>query len=99
MSVLEPTDTIGADAWSKNSPVAEATKLETGELAEMLGVSQRQLLRWEKDEGRRRPKAIEELAQTLGVPVSDLTTNGQAPALQKLAADELQQMLSYVPRS
>ncbi len=69
-----------------------------GELAQKLGVTQRQLLRWEKDEVRPRPGAIQDLATTFGVSVQDLTSEGAPAGALKLDDEELVELLGYVPQ-
>ncbi len=66
-----------------------------GELAQKLGVTQRHLLRWEKDEVRPRPGAIQDLATTFAVSVQDLTSEGAPAGALKLEDEEL---LGYVPQ-
>jgi transcriptional regulator with XRE-family HTH domain len=66
------------------------------DLADRLGITARQLVRWELDQVHPRPKAIEQLAHILGVQVEDLTV-GTAPSDKHIEDRELQQLLSYIP--
>lgn len=68
-----------------------------GELASKLGVTQRQLLRWEKDEVRPRPGAIQDLAKTFEVAVEELTAEGVPTSPLSLQDEELVELLGYVP--
>lgn len=72
--------------------------LKQGELATLLGVTQRQLLRWEKDEVRPRQGAIKDLAKTFEVSIEELTGEGLPLAPQKVQDEELLELLGYVPQ-
>lgn len=72
--------------------------LKQGELAEKLGITQRQLLRWEKDEVRPRPKSIEDLASVLGVSLEELTSEPAAMAVPTVDDPELEELLVFVPQ-
>lgn len=69
-----------------------------GELAQKLGVTQRQLLRWEKDEVRPRPGAIQELARTFEVSIEELTSEAPPSGALRLQDEELVELLGYVPQ-
>ena len=66
------------------------------DLADRLGITARQLVRWELDQVHPRPKTIDQLAQVLGVQVEDLTT-GTVASSRTIEDSELQQLLSYIP--
>ena len=68
-----------------------------GDLAKELDMTQRQLLRWEKDEVRPKPTAIEALAQLFGVSVEELTVGSTVADTNRIQDPELQELLSYVP--
>lgn len=73
--------------------------LKQGDLAAKLGVTQRQLLRWEKDEVRPRPKAIEDLSNVFGIAVEELTTGAasEPKAAATVQDTELLDILSSLP--
>ena len=50
------------------------------DLAEQLGIHPRNLIRWENDQVRPRPKALQHLAKVLGVTVDELETGESATA-------------------
>ncbi len=53
------------------------------DLAEQLGIHPRNLIRWENDQVRPRPKAMQHLANILGVSVEELETGETASARLK----------------
>ena len=67
------------------------------DLAERLGITARQLVRWELDQVHPRPKTIEQLAQVLEVPVEDLAMGAPPAPLSTLQDDELRELLNYIP--
>ena len=67
------------------------------DLAQKLQITPRQLVRWELDQVRPRQRAMESLAETLGIPVQELTTEDEPNALEKVQDSELRELLNYVP--
>ena len=67
------------------------------DLADRLGITARQLVRWELDQVRPRPKSIEQLATALGVPMEELTSEPAPASLEKVEDSELRELLSYIP--
>ena len=71
--------------------------LQQKDLADQLGITPRQLVRWERDQVRPRPKAIEQLAKFLGVAIEELTAEPAPDSLDRVDDPELRELLSYVP--
>jgi len=68
------------------------------DLAEKLGVNPKQLVRWENDQTRPRPRALEELAQAFEVKVEDLLMESPLGPLEELDDPELRELLSFLPK-
>jgi transcriptional regulator with XRE-family HTH domain len=71
--------------------------LQQKDLADRLGITARQLVRWERDQVRPRPKAIEQLAEFLGVTIGELTAEPGPDSLDRVEDPELRELLSYIP--
>jgi transcriptional regulator with XRE-family HTH domain len=67
------------------------------DLAARLGVTARQLVRWELDQVRPRPNTIELLAQTLGVSAEELIAEAPVTSLEQVEDLELRELLRHVP--
>ena len=65
------------------------------DLAEKLGVNQRQLVRWEHDQARPRLKALQRMAELFNVPIEELSESASpAPITDD---PELQELLGHIP--
>ncbi|MFA5505290.1 MAG: helix-turn-helix transcriptional regulator [Vulcanimicrobiota bacterium] len=82
------------------SKYRKAKSLKQSELAEMLGVSQSYVARWETDRIRPRRNSLEQLAQALEVPVEKLLLGGKEGLASSLEIDdvELVEMLTEIPK-
>lgn len=67
------------------------------ELAENLGVSQRQLVKWELNQVEPRPSSIVLLAEVLETTPEELVAAPMS-AVSKLEDDELRELLDYIPK-
>ena len=69
------------------------------DLAEHLGVHQRQLSRWESDQVRPRGRTLEKIAKALGTSAHELevTGTGNPSWTGRIKDPELQQLLEEVP--
>ena len=67
------------------------------DLAEKLGITARQLVRWELDQVHPRPNTIEQLAKVLGVAVEDLTMGSMPSTPLNVQDEELRELLSCIP--
>ena len=67
------------------------------ELAERLGISARQLVRWERNQVEPRPKSIKLLAEVLEVTPEELAASPAENRLDDIEDEELKELLSYVP--
>jgi transcriptional regulator with XRE-family HTH domain len=67
------------------------------DLAEKLGISARQLVRWELNQVEPRPKSIESLAEVLGTTPEELVTAPVSLGTKKIEDEELQELLDYIP--
>lgn len=67
------------------------------DLAEKLGVTTRQLIRWENDQQQLHQKSIAKLAEALEVPVEELTALPSDNVLERVEDQELRELLNYVP--
>ena len=67
------------------------------DLARILGLGQRQLVRWENDQSYPRPKALEALAKALDTTVEELATEPPPQSLDQLADPELRELLAQIP--
>ena len=67
------------------------------ELAERLGISARQLVRWELDQVEPRPKSIEKVASVLGVTPEELVSSPKEIGVEGLEDEELKELLQYIP--
>ena len=67
------------------------------DLAEQLGITARQLVRWELDQVHPRPNTIEQLAKVLGVTVEDLTMGSRSSAPPSVEDEELRDLLKCIP--
>lgn len=65
------------------------------DLAEALGLHPRNLIRWENDQVRPRPKALQHLANVLGVTVEELET-GEAAAARFKDDPELLEIVDHI---
>lgn len=68
------------------------------ELAEKLGVSQRQLVKWELNQVEPRPSSIATLAEVLGTTPEELVAAPIATTASKLEDEELRELLDYIPK-
>jgi len=68
------------------------------DLAEKLGVNQKQLVRWENDQTRPRARALDSLAQAFDVPVQELTAESPLDDLGELNDPELRELLNFIPK-
>ena len=55
----------------------KAQNMTQRDLAEKLGVSQSHIARWEKEKSQPRKKALEEIAEALGVTVEEILAGGK----------------------
>lgn len=67
------------------------------DLAEKLGITPRQLVRWELDQVQPRASSMEHLAEVLGVRVEELLSEPPQATLEAVQDEELRELLSYVP--
>ena len=67
------------------------------DLAEKLGVTPRQLIRWENDQVELSPKTIRKIAQALGVAPEDLTLASTQSPFERVEDNELKELLNFVP--
>ncbi len=67
------------------------------ELAEKLGISARQLVRWELDQVEPRPSSIKKVAAALDVTPEELVAKSSPVGIQGLEDEELQELLRYIP--
>ena len=67
------------------------------ELAERLGISARQLVRWELDQVEPRPRSIEKVAEVLGVTAEEIVSSPAESGIQELEDQELKELLEYIP--
>lgn len=74
--------------------------LKQSELAELMGVSQSYIARWETDRIRPRKNSLEQLSQVLEVPVEKLLIGGKEGLASSLDIDdvELVEMLTELPK-
>jgi transcriptional regulator with XRE-family HTH domain len=68
------------------------------ELAEQLGVSQRQLVKWELNQVDPRPSSIALLAEVLDTTPEELVGAPSTTATTKLEDEELRELLDYIPK-
>jgi len=68
------------------------------DLAEKLGVNQKQLVRWENDQTRPRARTLEELARAFDLRVEDLLGESSLEPLEELDDPELRELLSFLPK-
>jgi transcriptional regulator with XRE-family HTH domain len=67
------------------------------DLAELVGVDPRHLVRWEYDRSRPRQKAIEKLAEVLGVSVAELLSEADKNPLSQITDPELKDLVENIP--
>jgi transcriptional regulator with XRE-family HTH domain len=67
------------------------------ELSEQLGVSQRQLVKWELNQVDPRPSSIVLLAEVLGTTPEELLA-APSVSVAKLEDQELRELLDYIPK-
>jgi len=67
------------------------------DLAEQLGITARQLVRWELDQVHPRPKSVEDLARVLEVSIPELLVEPSGNGLDQIEDSELRELLGYVP--
>lgn len=68
------------------------------ELAERLGISPRQLVRWELDQVQLRSKSIAMLAEALDTTPEELVAVPVSNVTAKLQDEELRELLDYIPK-
>lgn len=68
------------------------------ELAEHLGVSQRQLVKWELNQVDPRPSSIALLAEVLDTTPEELVGAPSATTTVKFEDEELRELLDYIPK-
>ena len=56
----------------------------------------RQLVRWENDQARPRPKALEHLAEVLEVPLEELISEESESSVENIDDPELQDLLGQI---
>jgi len=66
-------------------------------LAERLGISARQLVRWELDQVEPRPKSIEKVAEALEVTPEELVSSSVESRFENVEDEELRELLEYIP--
>ena len=71
--------------------------LKQVELARLLGVGHRQLVRWENNQSSPRQKALEALAKVFEITVEDLVAEPSPQSLDRIADPELKELLAYIP--
>jgi transcriptional regulator with XRE-family HTH domain len=67
------------------------------DLAEKLGVTPRQLIRWENDQVELNPKSVRRIAEALGVAAEELAAQPPENVLDKVEDEELRELLNFVP--
>jgi len=67
------------------------------ELAEKLGVAQRQLVRWENDQSRPRAPALKTIAKALDTTVEALISEPSPQSLERIEDPELRELLGCIP--
>ena len=83
---------------SKIAKLRKQKNLKQVELAKLLDIGHRQLVRWENDQSRPRPLALENLAKILGASIDDLTVEpAELKSIDQLPDQELRSLLAYLP--
>jgi len=67
------------------------------DLADKLGVTPRQLIRWENDQVEISTKTIRKIAEVFGLSPEELTTAAAQSPFERVEDDELRELLSFVP--
>ncbi len=82
------------------SKYRKVKSLKQSELAEMLGVTQSYIARWETDRIRPRKNSLKQLAEALEVPVEKLLIGGKEGLASSLDIEdvELVEMLTEIPK-
>jgi transcriptional regulator with XRE-family HTH domain len=70
--------------------------LNQKQLADRLGIASRQLVRWENDRARPRPKALEQLAEVLEIPIQQLVAEAAHPTVDDIDDPELRELLNQI---
>lgn len=67
------------------------------DLADKLGVTTRQLIRWENDQVELNPKSVRKIAEALGISPEDLTAQRAQNPFERVEDSELKELLNFVP--
>ena len=67
------------------------------DFAEKLGVTPRQLIRWENDQVELSPKTIRKIADALGISPEELAAQQAQSPFDRVEDSELRELLSFVP--
>jgi transcriptional regulator with XRE-family HTH domain len=67
------------------------------DLAERLGVTTRQLIRWENDQVELSPKTVRKLADVFELSPEELVAQSVTSPFERVADEELRDLLKFVP--
>lgn len=67
------------------------------DLAELLEVTPRQLIRWENNQVEISPKTIRKIAEALGVTPEELVAEAHQSPFDRVPDEELRELLNFLP--
>ncbi len=67
------------------------------DFAEKLGVTPRQLIRWENDQVELSPKTIRKIAEALSISPEELVAQQTQSPFERVEDSELRELLNFVP--
>lgn len=67
------------------------------DLADKLGVTPRQLIRWENDQVELSPKTIRKIAEAFDLSSEELTTASTQSPFERVEDEELRELLGFIP--